>query len=160
MPNSGTYVDGVVTCPHCYTRVLPSAAGSCPACGKEARQADGKAPTRVRMAVGERTVLSRCCCQCCAPTDRRVTVRRSTRPGESPLLEFVTLVLAPLLFLITRSPSERRTIKVKMPQCPRCATGGELAPVHVDFERFEMTFLVNERFVHHDAAPASGGASS
>ena len=62
-------------CPHRYSRVLPSADGSCPACGKLVDDTTGADLNRAMTTVREGETLPNLCSMCGAATSRTVWVR-------------------------------------------------------------------------------------
>lgn len=137
----------IVRCPHCFTRVIASTDNVCPACHENVLVDGNGDPTLTSMVIRPSSWLPQRCYRCDSPTSRFVTVRRSSGTGDDNLLvRLLTLLSSPFDFIGTYSPSSRRSVKIKMPQCSRCGRLGEPEPGHVDFERFEVTFVVSRRF--------------
>jgi hypothetical protein len=130
-------------CPHCYTRVVPLPDSRCPACQKNVLEGEGADRKLTSMVVHESLALPNYCYFCDAPTTRFVTIKRSlVKKGENLV---VRLLLAGFWIwsLLFTGSTRLRAITIRLPQCSKCAARGKPEPRHVDFERLEMTFVVN-----------------
>lgn len=139
-----------VECPHCYTRVLPSAAGQCPACGKNTRDPRlGSALPRTKTTIREGASLPAICYNCGTPTDRMTTIRRRWQAaGDSWIVRAMAFWVAPgwilLSWLLGRSP--RHTMRVRLPECVSCSQVSTPTVEHTDFGTGEITLLVHKGF--------------
>ena len=139
-----------VECPHCYTRVLPSAAGQCPACGKNTRDPRlGSALPRTKTTIREGASLPAICYNCGTPTDRMTTIRRRWQAaGDSWIVRAMAFWVAPgwilLSWLLGRSP--RHTMRVRLPECVSCSQVSTPTVEHTDFGTGEITLLVDKEF--------------
>jgi len=159
----------ITECPHCLTRVIPKADGTCPACQKHVRDTRGADPSRTSLRVSQGTVLPAICCDCGRQTERCVTVCLSSRgqqdqePGFAKTLMALLVgwpVLLTLLFrgmhILFRGVDSTSLVQVKMPQCRACAQLGTPQPRYVDFANARMTFIVHKNL--KDAVlPQEGG---
>src|SRR5262249_50044120 len=142
----------VVTCSHCFCRVIPLPQNICPSCLTSLSDGSDAEPVKVSMVVREASGRPAHCYLCASPTTRYVSVRRSMKgDGDGPLVRLLTLVFSWPLFLLTFKPSTRRSFEVHLPQCSECGARERPEPLHVDFERFEMTFVVSRVFRHRAA---------
>lgn len=137
----------LVTCPHCYTRVLPKADGSCPACQKDTREISGADLTRASIRIEQGQELPGFCCDCGQATNRYSSVYCVSRARDNPsgLAQImIALVSWPMaLYFFLRGIQNAGRLRIKLPQCERCATRGTPLPQHVDFENARATFVVN-----------------
>ena len=143
----------LVECPHCSMRVFVGSDGLCPSCSADTNDLEGADVLRTRVRLREWSELPPRCCQCAAPTDRRVDVVQSqTRGGESGLAKVALLfaaLLSPVkaLALLAGSGGETRRFSVSLPLCLSCETAsGVPEPVHVNFEEGAISFLVHRSF--------------
>ena len=74
----------LTTCPHCFTRVIPKADGTCPACQRNVNDPRGADATRTSLRVSQGDVLPAVCCEC---GGRRINMSLSaiTPPTRSPV---------------------------------------------------------------------------
>ncbi len=139
-----------VECPHCYTTVMPSPAGVCPACRGDTRK-PGADPDTTALRVAQGEDLPPICCVCGGPADRKTAVTRSTKGDRSddlPLLLKIAVGLFswPLgLYLMIRGVDRSSVVQVRMPQCDNCATLGAPVTRYVDFRNATMTLLVHRK---------------
>jgi hypothetical protein len=133
-------------CPHCYRKVIPLSDNHCPACQKNVLAVDGVDRNLTSMTVRASLNLPSHCYSCDAPTTRFVSIKRSlVKRAENPIVRLVLAGFAWWTLLLT-GPKRLRDVAVRLPQCPECARRGRPEPRHVDFERFEMSFVVNRRW--------------
>jgi hypothetical protein len=98
------------------------------------------------MVVPESLTLPNYCYICDATTTRFVTIERSlVEKGENVVVRLLLALFWIWSLLFTGSKS-LRTVAIRLPQCSECAGRGKPEPRHVDFERFEMTFVVNRNW--------------
>lgn len=154
----------LIDCPHCFTRVVPKADGTCPACQKDTRETAGGDLTRATMPVAQGDVLPPVCCHCGRDTRRCVAVsieaagKGQDLPGGgtaiSLLLSLASLFVSMLAFLILwpvfvyrllRGIAGTSVVEVRVPQCEVCAAYGDPRPQRVDFENARMTLVVHKR---------------
>jgi hypothetical protein len=130
-------------CPHCYTKVVPLPDSRCPACQENLLEGEGADRKLTSMVVPESLTLPNYCYFCDATTTRFVTIKRSlVKKGEN-LVVRLFLAWFWIWSLLFTGSKRLRTIAIRLPQCSECAGRGKPEPRHVDFERFEMTFVVN-----------------
>lgn len=142
----------IVECPHCYTRVLPNRAGTCPACGRDVNDTTGVDPTRTSVGIETNTLLPPVCSGCGGATDRCVelVLQQGGSRAQQQEEEFANL-RASIFGLVLRwfrpGRADRPEIIVHLPQCDRCAAAhGRPKPRGVSFERATATFEVHREF--------------
>jgi hypothetical protein len=139
-----------VECPHCYTRVLVSAAGQCPACSKNTKDPRlGSAPPRTKTTIREGVRLPAICYNCGTPTDRTTTIRhRWQAAGDSRIVRAMAFWVAPgwvlLSWLLGRS--RRPSMRVRLPECVSCSQVSTPTLEHTDFGAGEITLVVHKNF--------------
>jgi hypothetical protein len=142
----------LVECPHCYTKVLPTADNICPACRKDINSLRNINPNLTSISFGERIILPSCCYSCGLDTQRLVTIREKVEIGGASSFEKLVLFWVNLRYKIygwsTESGEGKKyDLSVKIPQCETCAKqNGKPVPNHVDFENRVVTFIVHKRF--------------
>ncbi len=143
----------MVECPHCYTRVLPSRSGQCPACGKNTKDAPlGSALPRTKITIREGTRLPAICYNCGTPTNRMKTIRQGWQgAGDSWIgraVALIMLILAPfwvLLWWLGRSPRPS-SMRIRLPECAACSRASTPNVEHTDFGAGEVTLVVHRDF--------------
>ena len=142
-------------CPHCFTRVLVLDDSICPHCKEDVRKATGAGSALCKLRIHDQAHLPDNCLHCDAPTQRRVVVERCIgvdREGRHRTLALLTALFAPLsaLKMLSRaskvSTGQIGEIRIEVPQCDVCSQRGRPRPHEVDFENFEMVFLVHKGF--------------
>lgn len=142
----------IVECPHCYTRVGLSKEGKCPACGKNVTDRVGINSDLTRLEIGANDKLPSSCHRCDLPTERTVTIKRGVVRDREALFAFriaMSLVLHPLNALagiFTGPDGNRLSVKIRLPQCERCARRQKPEPDNVDFDRAQFSFIVHKGF--------------
>ena len=142
----------IVECPHCYTRVLPNRAGTCPSCARDVNDTHGADPTRTSLSIETNTLLPAVCSQCAAPTDRTVLIVSSQRtsadaPEESSSLRWNVFALLLSRLRPSAAMSDRPEVSLHVPQCPRCAElRGRVKPRAISYERASMVLEVHRDF--------------
>ena len=121
-------------CPHCYTKILPLADNTCPACQGDLSSLAGVNPNKVSFLIHESEELPLCCYSCGQYTEDEV---RISGDQESILSRFL---LRDVL------PEETSNVIIFLPQCQFCAEIEDPEPVEVDYESQTMTFAVHTRF--------------
>lgn len=123
-----------IECPHCYTKILPLAGNTCPACQGDLSSLVGVNPNKVSFLIHESEELPLCCYSCGQYTEQEVCV-----PGdqESILSKF---------FMGDVSPEETSNVVIFLPQCKFCAEVEDPDPVEVDYDNQTMTFAVHTKF--------------
>lgn len=123
-----------VECPHCFTKVLPHADNTCPACQGDLSSLVGVNPNRVSFLIHESEKLPSYCYSCNQYTEQEVRV---SGDQESILSNFLKGDL---------SPEETSNVVIFLPQCESCAEIEDPEPVDVDYENQTMTFAVHTGF--------------
>lgn len=123
-----------VECPHCYTKILPLADNTCPACQGDLSNLDGVDPNRVSFLVHESEELPSYCYSCNQYTEQEVRV---SGDQESILSKFL---------MGDVSPEKTSNVVIFLPQCESCAELEDPEPVEVDYELQTMTFVVHAGF--------------
>lgn len=142
----------IAECPHCYTRVGLSKEGKCPACGKNVNDRAGINPDLARLEIRVSDKLPDSCFCCDLPTKRRVKIQQSVARAQQeelhlpPLVPLAIRVLHALTGLFSDWTENRITVRVKLPQCERCARGQKPEPENVDFDRAQFSFIVHKGF--------------
>ena len=142
----------IIECPHCYTRVLPNAAGTCPSCAGDVNDTYGTDPTRTSLSIETNTLLPPLCSQCAAPTDRTVLLVSSQRSASDTGIESSSLrwnVFSLLLGKLRPAPRnvDRPEVSLHLPQCPSCAElRGRPKPRAISYERATMVLEVHRVF--------------
>jgi len=150
-----------IECPHCYTRVIPVGSNTCPSCRKNIGDTRDTNPTLTSMVIGESSLLPNQCYQCNAATTRLVTIRESAGfQGENffaHVIIFVLGVLSPGIALLAGTgQGTRRLLKIKMPQCENCGKIRKPKPAHVNFETYQVRFIVHKDFRERALAMQAG----
>lgn len=139
-------------CPHCFTSVLVTASNLCPHCGKNVLDASGTKQSIRKLIVKDGQTLPDCCLHCGTNTTRRVTVKRYSggmQRGTPTILAWVVgFIFAPfgalrVLHHESKVGPEQKKLTVDIPQCLECASKRRAEPHEVDFETYQMTFLVH-----------------
>lgn len=140
-----------IECPNCYSTVILTADGLCPACnrGPNAPTADG---TKAKVTIWEGQDLPDVCFWCGNQTTSMLVVRRSSSSPTFRVLKlFLGVVLFPLKILIfgpRRVLSDDggarcyQSLKVKVPVCLRCRGRDSLRIVGTNFEEGTISFVV------------------
>ncbi|HRQ23777.1 MAG TPA: hypothetical protein PLF42_10160 [Anaerolineales bacterium] len=121
-------------CPHCYTKILPLADNTCPACQGDLSSLVGVNPNKVSFLIHESEELPFCCYSCGQYTEQEIRV---SGDQESILNKF---------FMGDISPEDTSNVVIFLPQCEFCAEAEDPEPVEVDYENQTMTFAVHTRF--------------
>jgi hypothetical protein len=145
-------------CPHCFTRVLPRPDGQCPACQQstvDVRDADREFRT---VTVRESSHMPDFCCSCMLPERRLVRIARSRvvwgSGGDSGAAAVVAMVLHGLLggltgfvrMLHSDKSSGAQKVVVQVRQCRPCSRRLPLEPVFVNYDGYNMKFVVHRDF--------------
>ena len=146
----------IVECPHCYTHVVPTSEGECPACRKNIHDVADTDPARTSISIPHSSQLPPNCCHCGRPTDRYVKVvrkiSRKTERGDSTagvfflLGLFVSCLLLPFALILGLRERSGDFVVVRIPQCEVRAKNGKPAPIRVNSEELKMTFVVHKDF--------------
>jgi hypothetical protein len=139
----------VVECPHCYTRVVPSPDGVCPACTKNVRELGAGNPDLTRMQISAQDRLPPNCYLCDSPTTDTVRIRRTVVKGSGAptVVRLFLAVVTPLWAVaFANSTRFRHSVKIRVPQCAACASRTRAEPAYVDFEQAKFTFVVHKAF--------------
>jgi len=131
--NSSIFVE----CPHCYTKILPLADNTCPACQGDLSDLTGVDPNRVSLLIHESEELPSYCYSCNQYTEQQVRV---SGDHESILSKF---------FIGNVSPEETTNVVIFLPQCELCSEIEDPEPIEVDYEQQTMTFVVHTGFRDH-----------
>lgn len=123
-----------IECPHCYTKILPHADNTCPACQGDLSSLVGVNPSKVSLLIHESEELPFCCYSCGQYTEQEVRV---SGDQESILSKF---------FMGDLSPEETSNVVIFLPQCQFCAEIEDPEPVEVDYDNQTMTFVVHTGF--------------
>ncbi len=124
----------LMECPHCFTKILPHADNTCPACQGDLSSLAGVNPNKVSFLIHESEELPLCCYSCGQYTEQEVRV---SGDQESILSKF---------FMGDISPEETSNVVIFLPQCQFCAEIEDPEPVEVDYDNQTMTFSVHTRF--------------
>jgi hypothetical protein len=145
-------------CPHCFSRVIASSGGECPACRKNIRDTAGTDPARTSMSMLPGAQLPQFCCDCDRATDRYVEVKSTIGgPGGrdwGPIWSILFLPISWALSLVFALESRSQRLNrrsndlavVKIPQCESCAAERRPVPIRVDTEELRLTFVVHRDF--------------
>jgi hypothetical protein len=141
----------IVECPHCYTRVLPNAAGTCPSCARDVNDTTGIDPTRTSVGIETNTLLPPVCSACGEATGRTVEIVSKQGGGKAQAEEeYASLRMSVFAFFLRAlrpSRADRPEICIQLPQCQRCAAAqGRPTPRAVSFDRATMIFEVHREF--------------
>ncbi|MCQ3936059.1 MAG: hypothetical protein DPW18_03310 [Chloroflexi bacterium] len=124
----------IVECPHCYTKILPLADNTCPACQGDLSHPVWMDSNRVSLLIHESEELPSYCYSCNQYTEQKVRV---SGDQESLLSELLTGDV---------SPEQTSNVVIFLPQCESCAEMEDPEPVEVDYELQTMTFVVHAGF--------------
>ena len=149
----GSVAMAFAECPHCYTPVLPSASGQCPACGKNTKDAClSSALVRTKITVREGVRLPAICYNCGQSTDRTRTISRGWQSaGDSGIVQVVALIamiFAPFWALLWWLGRGQRpsSIRVRLPECVACSRASTSNIEHTDFGAGEITLVIHKDF--------------
>ena len=141
-------------CPHCFTRVLARPDGQCPSCQQSMLNVRGAQREFMTVTVGENSQMPD---YCCILHDPRTTVgacctlaRRLGGPGDSGiwavaafLLHGVVGVLSLLMQVLhSDKQSGSQMVVVRIRQCRECSRRQPLEPVFVNYDGYNMKFVV------------------
>lgn len=140
----------IVECPHCYTRVMPSSSGICPACQKNINERPAL-PDMTQELIDTRWRPPAICMICGEPAEEHVDViftRVSPTQGERIALGgafgAVLLLVRALLWLIGRTLKQR--VAFSAPVCCAHRSSQLLKPVEIDWSNGYFTFIVHRIF--------------
>ena len=146
----------IVECPHCYTHVIPTSAGDCPACSTSMSKVAEADSDKTSFSIDHEAALQPYCCGCGTPTDRyvrvvqRISRERDSRDSSAQMLTVLVLVggwmVLPFAWLFGFRGRIGDTMVVRMPQCQACAADGTPVPLRVNSEELRMTFVVHKTF--------------
>ena len=133
----------MVECPHCFTLVIAKADGACPACGRNVNERSGTDAGKTAVTLKPVQPLPRLCTSCGTYTELRERISRSIQVGSQE----VSFSKASLLHAFFRwaLKVDRRYVIIDLPLCATCGVS-RIQLVHVDFENFAMTFVVDRAF--------------
>lgn len=123
-----------VKCPHCYTKIMPLADNTCPACQGDLSNLAGVDPNKVALLIYESEELPTYCYSCNQYTEQEVRV---SGDQESIMSNF---------FMGDVLPEETSNVVIFLPQCESCAEIEDPEPVDVDYDNQTMTFPVHTGF--------------
>ena len=123
-----------VECPHCYTKIIPLADNTCPACQSNISDLAGVDPNKVSLLIHESEELPTYCYSCNRYTEDEV---RMSGDQESILSK---------LLIGDVSPEQTSNVIIFLPQCEFCAEIEDPEPVEVDYDNQTMTFVVHPGF--------------
>lgn len=123
-----------VQCPHCFTKILPLADNTCPACQGDLLKLAWSDSNRVTFLIYESEELPSYCYSCNQYTEQAVRV---SGDQESILSKFL---------MGDVSPEQTSNVVIFLPQCESCAEKEDPEPVEVDYELQTMTFVVHAGF--------------
>ena len=146
--------DFIVECPHCHTSVIPKDNGECPACLKNMSDLSGVDPNVTSLTISQGQTLPAICFRCgrAARSTHRVVAKRKNPYVQSRAWEvlIIGILFAPLVWLYRRFfGSIRDRLEIRLPLCDGCAVKegrDAIKPIHIDFDNYEMTFLVHKDF--------------
>lgn len=138
-------------CPNCYSTVILTEDGICPACHKDPNAATADR-TKTRVTICEGEVLPALCFGCGNQTASMSTIRRSTSSSILRVLKIlVGVVIFPLKILVfglSRGLSDDgntrcyQSLKVKVPVCLKCRGCDPPRIIATDFEEGMIAFVV------------------
>jgi hypothetical protein len=141
-------------CPHCHTYVMPKDSGQCPACLRDTNDLSGTDPHVTSLTISESQKLPPVCFRCgrAAQSTHRVVARRRNPYVASRAWEVLIIgwLFALPLWLYRRflGPYGDR-LELRLPICDECGAREKkhaIKPIHIDFDNYEMTFLVHKDF--------------
>lgn len=145
-------------CPHCFTRVVPKADGTCPACQRDIHESGSHDPNMVSMKIAQGDELPSVCCQCGLATDRLIRLHKTSAGKDGLPTTFWEHLVARIagLFAPIRAISMLETmfegsqatigVDVDLPLCDLCRAQGVPDPIYVDFANARMTLIVHRTF--------------
>ena len=142
----------ISVCPHCYRRVIPTANGTCPACGKSTTDLAGTHPhmTLVGLKPGDR--LPPICHHCGVPTQNVKELTVSSEPQTSAFVSRLGTWLAhrfkPFGFIVKIEKMNKTVgVSLRLPTCEQCAkTLKGITPQHIDFDAHRVDLVVHTEF--------------
>ena len=123
----------IVECPHCHTRVIPTANNICPNCHENVSDMTGVDPNQVPFVVSEAEEFPSFCYSCNQYTDHYVRVSSDNETFLERLLFQNTL------------PEDTSKVIVYLPECEVCSEK-EVELVDVDYEHQTMKIMVHHGF--------------
>ena len=123
----------IVECPHCHTRVIPTANNIYPNCHEDVSDMAGVDPNQVPFVVSEAEEFPSFCYSCNQHTDRYIRVSSDNETFLERLLFQNTL------------PEDTSKVIVYLPECEACGEN-EVELVDVDYEHQTMKIIVHRGF--------------
>jgi hypothetical protein len=137
----------IVECPHCFTRVVPSLNGECPACGQNTRDETGTDPRRTVLILKHAQELPPFCCHCACRTDSWVKVLRALSHRNDNPEPVLPVLFGGVLSLLFRDRSRTEDfVVVNVPQCRDCKKNGAPQSVATSPVNQTVSILVDKRF--------------
>lgn len=148
----------IITCPHCYIRVILMPDGACPSCREFVNETDRSSCKKTSILIRHGADLPPFCCQCGVATDRYVKTKHgfgaSSSEGVGRFTSVLLLFVAPLLGLLAiasmrdsqRNERGRDQLMARVPQCRACADRGPLEIVGINTEEFGIRLIVHDDF--------------
>jgi hypothetical protein len=139
-------------CPHCHTRVIPNADGTCPSCTKDTRDVTGTEPYVIRITIAEGQPLPPYCVLCGRETERTVKITRRghdkrSRKAASGRIGLYALALGLLGYVFSSViGASRKVVSLRLPVCEVCHRTDRVQVVNVDFERNAITVFGHRDF--------------
>lgn len=146
-------------CPSCYSRVILSDEGRCPACSRLPTDPSAD-PSRTKVTLWEGIELPRVCLGCGMTTDMLMTIRRTNCSEAAryariilglliaPFLFAIAIVIWPLFRLLSLvvDPLLRQgvfsVVKIRIPCCRACQERKLPRCDWIDYEEGKMAFIV------------------
>ena len=137
----------IVECPHCFTRVVAMADGTCPSCRGNVNDNEGLDLNMTALCVREGTSLPRVCFRCGAPATDSVSVRAAQTPhsGSGPdALEVIGAAWGCLFALFVALTRPKRIVRVILPRCELCRHH-EPEMLYANFDESWIKVVVHKR---------------
>ncbi len=139
-------------CPHCYRKVIPSADGTCPACGKNTNDRGNSDPRKTLIGIKSGTRLPPVCHHCGVPTRQLKKFMVSSEPQDATFSAGLGSLLAGFIgvfsFLNRMERLNKTTyFSLKLPTCDRCSkTLKQISPHYIDFDDHRIDLVVHVEF--------------
>jgi hypothetical protein len=142
----------IPTCPHCYRKVIPSAGGTCPACGKNTNDRGDADPYKTLLGIRSGARLPAVCHNCGLPTRKVKKFMVSSEPQDTTFSAGLGSLMASFLEVfsfLNKLERMNKTVQVslRLPTCDQCSrTLKRITPHYIDFDDHRIDLVVHVEF--------------
>lgn len=139
----------VPECPHCCRKVIPSATGECPSCGKNVSDASSGGTARRLLVIRGGESFPSICFSCAGSARRFAKLRISNVDAATSLGRSLFSVFVPLGRLFTAFDAAKKDVflSLSLPICDACRKQKIKPEVQsFDLESREVRVVVHEQF--------------